>query len=193
MEICQLHQDRLQLAATERRSQPNKDHSWRQQLTNWQRLWNDNRKSVNDQAPANQYNINTRWKVLGNGLKGFLPRHADETTRVFAYKIEQLPGKPNQTLKIQEKVEDQGVVFIKCVRKMYGLLHAGITAQTLLEERLENHGYCQSDKMPGLWKHNSRPISFTLIVDDFGNKYIDKKHAKHIINVLKKHYTVEEE
>ena len=99
MEICQLQQDRLQLAATERRSQPNKDHSWRQQLTNWQRLWNDNRKSVNDQAPANQYNINTRWKVLGNGLKGFLPRHADETTRVFAYKIEQLPGKPNQTLK----------------------------------------------------------------------------------------------
>ena len=32
-----------------------------------------------------------------------------------------------------------------------------------------------------------------VIVDDFGVKYVDKKHAIHLINVLKKHYTVAED
>ena len=36
-----------------------------------------------------------------------------------------------------------------------------------------------------------RPISFTLIVDEFRVKYIGKKHANHIIKLMKKHYTVE--
>ena len=35
-----------------------------------------------------------------------------------------------------------------------------------------------------------QPISFTLIVDDFGVKYVSKKHANNLINVLRKHYTV---
>ena len=46
---------------------------------------------------------------------------------------------------------------------------------------------------PGFWKHNMRPISFTLIVDDFGFKCVGKKHANHIISIMKKHYTVVED
>ena len=76
---------------------------------------------------------------------------------------------------------------------MYSLSHAGIIAQKLLEEWLENHGYRQSDKTPGFWKHDTQPISFTLIVDDFGVKYVCKKHSNHLINVLKKRYTVKED
>ena len=75
---------------------------------------------------------------------------------------------------------------------MYGLPHAGIIAQRLLEERLKKNGYRQSDKTPGFWKHDTRSIRFTLIVDDFRVKYVCRKHANHIINVLKKHYTVAE-
>ena len=76
---------------------------------------------------------------------------------------------------------------------MYSLPHAGFIAQKLLEELLEKHGYRQSDKTPGFWKHDTQPIRFTLIVDDFGVKYVGKKHADHPINVLKKHYTVVED
>ena len=75
---------------------------------------------------------------------------------------------------------------------MYGLLHAGIIYQKLHNERLENHGYCQSDKALGFWKHDTQLISFTLIVDDFRDKYFGKKHSNHLINVLKEHYTVAE-
>ena len=35
-------------------------------------------------------------------------------------------------------------------------------------------------------------ISFTLIVDDFGVKYVGKKHANHLIKFFKKYYTVAE-
>ena len=75
---------------------------------------------------------------------------------------------------------------------MYGLPHAGIIDQKLIEERLEKHGYLQSDKTTGFWKHDTQPISFTVIVDDFGVKYVGKKHANYLISVLKKYYTVAE-
>jgi hypothetical protein len=42
--------------------------------------------------------------------------------------------------------------------------------------------------MPGLWKHASRPIMFTLIVDDFGIQYTGKQHAQHLIAGLKQDY-----
>jgi hypothetical protein len=47
--------------------------------------------------------------------------------------------------------------------------------------------------MPGYWKHKWRPISFTLVVDDFGVKYIGKEHVLHLIKVLKVHYEFEED
>ena len=51
---------------------------------------------------------------------------------------------------------------------MYGLPQAGLLAQELLQKRLAKHEYHQSEIIPDLWKHESRPIMFTLVVDDFG-------------------------
>ena len=44
--------------------------------------------------------------------------------------------------------------------------------------------------MPGLWKHDWRPIQFTLVVDDFGVKYVGKEHALHLQQTLEEHYKV---
>ena len=76
---------------------------------------------------------------------------------------------------------------------MYGLPQAGIIAQELLEERLQKAGYTHSKLTPGYWKHEWQPISFTLVMDDFGVKYIGKEHIMHLINALKEHYEVEED
>ena len=40
----------------------------------------------------------------------------------------------------------------------------------------------------GLWKHSHRPVWFTLVVDDFGVKYIGKEHAEHLFRALKNYY-----
>jgi hypothetical protein len=71
---------------------------------------------------------------------------------------------------------------------MYGLPHAGLIVNELLEKRLNKHGYHQSKLVPGLWKHKWRPIWFTLVVDDFGVKYVGKEHTLHLKSVLKSYY-----
>jgi hypothetical protein len=35
-----------------------------------------------------------------------------------------------------------------------------------------------------LWQHDTRPISFALVVDDFGIKYVNKADAEHLVDTL---------
>ena len=91
---------------------------------------------------------------------------------------------------LQDKVKN-GYVYMEIRRAMYGLPQAGKLANKLLTERLAKHGYYEVVHTPGLWKHISRPIQFTLVVDDFGIKYEKKADAEHLLNALKKHYTID--
>jgi hypothetical protein len=49
-------------------------------------------------------------------------------------------------------------------------------------------GYYPARHTPGLWLHKTRPIAFSLIVDDFAFKYVGKQHADHLRNALLKSY-----
>ncbi len=84
------------------------------------------------------------------------------------------------------KVSNDGHIHVEIQKGMYGLPQAGILAQELLEKQLHEHGYSQSKAAPGLWTHKTQPIMFTLVVNDFGVKYIRKEHAMHLISILKK-------
>ena len=53
--------------------------------------------------------------------------------------------------------------------------------------------YSQDNLVPGLWTHAWRTIRFTLCVDDFGVKYVGKKHADHLIAILEEHYTISQD
>ena len=71
---------------------------------------------------------------------------------------------------------------------MYGLTQVGRIAHDALLKKQEPYGYHPSSKNPGLWKHNSRPIKFTLVVHDFGVKKSGKEHALHLKAALKTKY-----
>jgi hypothetical protein len=71
---------------------------------------------------------------------------------------------------------------------MYGLKQAGLLANQLLQKRLVPCGYHPAWHTPLLWLHKTRPISFSLIVDDFAVKYMGKHHADHIRNALLQNY-----
>ena len=71
---------------------------------------------------------------------------------------------------------------------MYGLKQAGVLANKKLEKLLNKDDYFKTTHTPGLWTHCTRPITFTLCVDDFGVKYVGQQHAEHLIKTLKKHY-----
>jgi hypothetical protein len=108
-------------------------------------------------------------------------------------KLSDIPDEITHEYKLHNIATPEGYVYIEVNKGMYGLPQAGILAQELLEKRLNQHGYFQSHIVPGFWKHADRPISFTLVVDDFGIKYVGKQHAQHLISVLKEHYEIEED
>jgi hypothetical protein len=83
-----------------------------------------------------------------------------------------------------------GWVYFECTKGVYGLKQSGKLANDLLTERLAAHGYYQCLTTPGLWRHNWRPVSFVLIVDDFGIKYVGRRHAEHLLVSLQQDYKV---
>ena len=79
---------------------------------------------------------------------------------------------------------------IKIVKGMYGLPQAGKIAHELLKKRLTKAGYHPTQFTPGLWKHVWRPITFTLVVDNFRIKVEGNNHANHLVSTLKNYYEI---
>jgi hypothetical protein len=65
-------------------------------------------------------------------------------------KLSDLPQKFVHLYDLTKIAEDNGKVYIKVQKGMYGLPQAGILAHKLLEQRLNEHGYQQSQVTPGL-------------------------------------------
>ena len=74
-----------------------------------------------------------------------------------------------------------GYVYVEIRRSQ-----ADTLANKGIKVKLEPHGSFEVPHTPGLWKHITRPISFSLVVDNFGVKYIDKADVDHLIVALKK-------
>jgi hypothetical protein len=83
-----------------------------------------------------------------------------------------------------EKVKN-GHVYIRFDKGMYGIPQAGRLANDLLVKRLASHGYHLVEHTHGLWRHETRPVTFTLVVYAFGVKFVGKEHADHLFNTLK--------
>ena len=85
-----------------------------------------------------------------------------------------------------------GYVYLEIRKAIYGLPQAGILANKQLREKLLPHGYYEVAHTPGLWRHVTRPVQFTLVVDDFGVKYVGEEHAHHLIDSIRsKGYNLE--
>jgi hypothetical protein len=74
-----------------------------------------------------------------------------------------------------------GWVHLEMRRAVWGLPQAGILANKKLRWKLAPFGYHECIDTPGLWKHESQPLTFTLVVNDFGVKYEKKEDADHLI------------
>jgi hypothetical protein len=78
-------------------------------------------------------------------------------------------------------------------RVVWGLLQAGILANKLLQPKLTPFRYFKHLSTPGLWYHKTWPISFTLVVDDLGVKYVNQDDIDHLIALNKMSYTLTED
>ncbi len=121
-------------------------------------------------------------------LEDFYLNMPMEWPEYMGMKLSNLPQEFVNLYNLTKIAEDNENVYIKVQKGMYGPPQAGILAHRLLEQRLNEHGYQQSQVAPGLWKHTLRPISFTLCANNFGMKYVGWEHAKHLLQVLNMHY-----
>jgi hypothetical protein len=66
----------------------------------------------------------------------------------------------------------------------------GLLANLQLKKHLAAHDYHPVTHTAGLYKHRTRPITFSLCVDDFEVKYVGKEHAQHLEQVLRQKYRI---
>ena len=86
-----------------------------------------------------------------------------------------------------------GFVYVEISKGMYGLPHAGRLANDALIIHLAANGYHQCEHTPGLFRHETRPIMFCLVVDDFGVQYVGREHAEHLMSVIGQKYKYTED
>jgi hypothetical protein len=76
---------------------------------------------------------------------------------------------------------------------VWGLPQAGNLTNKRLRHKLALLGYFEYVNTLGLWYHESCPILFTLVVDDFGVKYVNKDNVNHLIASIKATYAHKED
>ena len=109
--------------------------------------------------------------------------------KYFCMKLDLIPDDIIEEYKLRDIIDNNGNIFCKVRCGMYGLPQAGIIMQELIKKLLCIAGYTQSKLTTGYWTHARRPISFTLVIDNFRVKYINKDNVEQLLKVLKKDYT----
>ena len=93
---------------------------------------------------------------------------------------------PHHTIdqyKLQENAQN-GQVYLEVQKAIYGIQQAGALANKQLKKLIAPDGYYEVAHTPGLWRHATRPIQFSLVVDNFGVKYVGKQHVEHLAHCL---------
>ena len=94
------------------------------------------------------------------------------------------------------QLASNGWVYMEIHKGMPGLKQAGHIANDRLKIHLANFGYSPVAQTPSIWKHATKYICFSLVVNDFGFKYnfgfkyVGKDTADHLIQALTKLYTI---
>ena len=118
--------------------------------------------------------FHTRRKILRMVHWGLLPINTHGTVIIYEKTNQIIYARHYCTLKLKWLRISIWMDIHGNIRVVYVLPQAGILEKNLLAQRLSNHGYYQVKKKQILWQHVWRPISFTLVVEDFGIGYLGR-------------------
>jgi hypothetical protein len=83
-----------------------------------------------------------------------------------------------------------GALYCAVLKTHYGLPQAGALSQERLFAHLLQHGYTQLAHSQSLFRNEDDSIRFSLVVDDFAVIWSKKASMDHLIQTLRKLYTV---
>jgi hypothetical protein len=129
----------------------------------------------------------SKARFMTGDVKNFYLNTPMERPEYMRIPIHLIPDEILQEYDATKYLTD-GFIYIEIVKGMYGLAQAGLLANKLLAKRLDPIGYRMTKHTHGLWKHDTKPIQFALVVDDFGIEYQNKADAEELIHALRTHY-----
>ena len=115
----------------------------------------------------------------GGDLKNFYLNMPMDHPEYMRLKFDLIPEEIMEKYKLRE-YKEAGWVYVRISLGIYGLPQAGILGNKLLAKCLAKAGYYQCQYTPGLWQQVWHPITFCLVVDNFGIKTVGLTHAKHL-------------
>ena len=89
-----------------------------------------------------------------------------------------------QKYNIGSLINEDGYVYCRLKKGMYGLKQAARLAHDKFVTVLAKYGYNPDRIYPNFWTHNTRRTKFCLCVDDFGIKYYSNDDADYLVNAL---------
>ena len=128
-------------------------------------------------------------KGLCADVKDFYLNTTMEIYEYMKLRLETIPSEIVQQYGLNDLAAD-GWVYIEIRKGMYGLKQAGKLANEQLKEHLAGFGYAPTPMTPGLWRHATNGVIFSLCVDDFLIKYRCKEDADHLLKTLQSKYTI---
>jgi hypothetical protein len=127
-------------------------------------------------------------------IKDFYLGTPMQRTEYMRVHLDQIPPQAREKYVAGGMANKDGYVLAEISKGIYGLAQAGRLAQQRLCDHLAKHGYRPISKVnPCVFKHEKNNVVFCLVVDDFGVKYKDRRHAEHLMDTLKMMYTVKED
>ena len=95
--------------------------------------------------------------------------------------LKYFPPEISAIYQIHGLTAEDGYVYTKITKCMYGLKQAYIIDYNQLIFHMETHGYHPLPVTTELWDHKTRRTNICLCVDDFGVKYFNKYNADHLL------------
>ena len=123
-------------------------------------------------------------KFMGIDLKDFYLNADMDRPEYIRIPIKVVPQRIRDLYQLDPLIQNEHI-YAEINKTMYGLPQAGKISNDKLVPILSKAGYHQSKHIPGLFKHETRPVAFALVVDDFGVKYVGKENAQHLVDTLK--------
>ena len=93
--------------------------------------------------------------------------------------LEIIPQDIIDTYDLKALVDEQGWIYMRIVKGMYGLKQYSIIANQKLVKNMAPFWYHPVKHTPGLWVHNSRKTLFSLMIDEFCVQYYSTEDAEH--------------
>ena len=106
------------------------------------------------------------------------------------FKLSQIPDDFQRQCNLHALADGQGHVHAQIDGALCGLAEAGRIANQDMADHLAKFGHHECKFTPGLFTHESRPIQFTLIADDFAVKWVNRSDFDHPLHSLETKHTM---